>query len=738
MALASRTPDSVLQTLAWTKKHGFKAVQLHPRSKAAVSRDYVDPSYQTPDDASWRRGDYGIGIVTGPQHAGPVDIDLDCPEARTIADRFLPPTPGIFGRASSPKSHYLFRVSDEYALKVAYVDPFQKSTIIEFRGDGGHQTVLPGSVHPDSGEMVCWDRDAADFPILPTVSGAALQRSTALIAVCVLVARGAWSQGQRNEVCLLLSGLLCQLKVTQDEAELVIQSIMDLTGDDDKTRLHTVKSTYAKGEKGKPIKGGPKLRKLLGEETLVDRIYEWLGTDESTSLHEYNERFACGFVGSKFRIASLSVPPTAPPIFHTQEDFLRGYAAEYEIIKGKPASKAKSWLGNPARRQFSNVDFIPGATELEGVLNLWTGWAVAPDPAGDCSAWLELLRDVICGGNDELYQWMVHWFANIVREPCRKSLTAPVIIGPQGAGKSLLVGYFGRILGSYYTPVTNAEHIHGKFNAHMATTLLLHSEEALYGGDKRHRSIIKSLITDEHTVLELKGIDAKSIRNYLRLILTSNDSHAAPAEAGDRRFTVIDLDKRKASPELIKRLVEEMRGSGPAALLYHLLTIDYDPALPRTTYKTTALGEMKIQGLNSVESWWHSVLMSGQLLPTELAWASKPIEDPWPMVVSLKALFVAFLIELAARRVNTLETMGTFAPKLYKYVGRKLEKKQRRFTNPMAEHAPPQASILSDDRQYAVEMPSLAECRAAFESHMGGSLEWPEEEDEGDKPTIRY
>ena len=107
----------------------------------------------------------------------------------------------------------------------------------------------------------------------------------------------------------------------------------------------------------------------------------------------------------------------------------------------------------------------------------------------------ELLEHVICGDDPALTNWMLNWFANILREPRHKSLTAPVIIGRQGAGKSILLTYFGRILGRGFTTVTNEEHIYGRFNRHLGTTLLLHSEEALYGGEKRHRTTM----VGEHT-----------------------------------------------------------------------------------------------------------------------------------------------------------------------------------------------------------------------------------------------
>src|SRR5262249_15821744 len=161
-------------------------------------------------------------------------------------------------------------------------------------------------------------------------------------------------------------------------------------------------------------------------------------------------------------------------------------------------------------------------------------------------------------------------------------------IGKQGAGKSLLISYFGRILGDACVVVTNEEHVYGRFNNHLSTALLLHSEEALYGGDKRHRGIIKSLVTDEFRIFEPKGIDARQGGSELRVVLTSNERHAAPVEINDRRFTVIDMKDRKVSPQLLRRVLRELSGGGPAALHYRLTNCEYDPELVMTNLKTQA------------------------------------------------------------------------------------------------------------------------------------------------------
>lgn len=720
--------QAVLQTYQWMDKNGFKAVPLHRQSKAATSRAYVETTYTPPPLTYWKQNDLGIGCATGPLHAGPVDFDLDCEEAVFFAPHFLPATTAIFGRASKRRSHYLYRVEATSFEKVAFIDPVGGDTIVEIRGDGGHQTVMPGSLHEATGEEVQWD--SVPFPEVSTLAPEQLARAVRKIAIATLIVRHIWTDGYHNEPTKHLSGLFFYLEWSVEEAEEMISALMAWSNDDDKSRLPTVRATYRRGEAGKKISGAGVLRKQLNNDALVDKLLEWAGSPTINLLQEYNDRYAVVSVEGKFRIADFDVAPGEPPVFFQKDDWLNMTATDYTTIEDKQVPKGRLWLASNRRRSYSHIDFLPGDDESSKVMNLWGGWGVQ-EKEGSCAAFLELLHDVICGGDEELNTWMLHWFANIVREPMQKSLTAPVIIGVEGAGKSLMVAYFGKILGPGYTVITNEKHLYGNFNKHLATTLLLHSEEALYGGDRKHAGIIRSLITDNTRMFEQKGIDAKQVKNFLRLIILSNLPKAAPVMPGDRRYTVIDMKDRKVSDELLGRVLEEFNGDGPAALFNLLLSMPYDPKIARINVKNEALSEMKSHNFDPVENFWYETLLSGQILPDRLSWAQKPEKEDWPNVVGSAALYAALCVKLRGKGSRIFMSETSFALMLNKMVGLKLERAQRNFDNILTgELGVPQEWTLLNDRQYAIiNLPSLEACRTAFEKFAGQKLEWPKDED---------
>lgn len=724
-------------TLAWMRKQNIKPVPLNFQSKAAIFRDYAKLDYTPPGDDTWRKHNYGIGIVTGPAAGGPIDIDLDCVEAVFFAQKFLPPTPAVFGRASKRRSHYLYRSDVAEFEKRAYNDPTDVSTIVEARGDGGHQTCAPGSIHQDTGELIEWD--GVVFPDIPTVPAESLGRAVRKVAIATVIARYVWQPGYRNEPVKHLTGMLFYLDWTEDEVVELIEAVMEYTDDNDRSRIPTVRATFRRGAAGKKISGAGVLRKQLHDERLVDKLLEWAGSPTVNLLQDYNDRFATVTVEGKFRIASTDTGPGECPIFYAKDDWLNKVGTDYTDVeidgKIKHVLKGTLWLKSPRRRSYEQVDFKPGAEEDGHTLNLWGGWAIEPDKAayeaGACDNFLDLVFNVICGDDMELATWLINWLANMVREPMRKSMTAPVIIGREGAGKSLMVAYFGAILGPAYTVVTQDKHLTGAFNRHLAGTLLLHSEEALYGGDRKHASVIRSLITDEFRMFEQKGLDAKKVKNYLRLIMLSNLPHAAPAMPGDRRYTVIDMGDRKAHDELIDKVIAEKNSTGPGALFHFLQNEwNYDAKLATKNVKNAHLTEMKSHNMTPLEAWWAETLGSGTLLPDRLAWAQQPPKDGWPATVGAPALYATMESSLRNRGVRQIPHAVSFGQLLERMLGHKLFRSSRSYSNELVgEIGVPQTWTLLSNKQVSyVSFPSLDEARAGFDRYLGTNMNWTKDD----------
>lgn len=106
-----------------------------------------------------------IGVLWGEPSGNVVDVDLDHELAVRLGET-LPATGAIWGRASKPRSHRLYRVrgtieTRQFSARRPKPGETNHETrmLAEIRADGS-QTIAPGSVHP-SGEIVRWDEEGA-------------------------------------------------------------------------------------------------------------------------------------------------------------------------------------------------------------------------------------------------------------------------------------------------------------------------------------------------------------------------------------------------------------------------------------------------------------------------------------------------------------------------------------------------------------------------------------------------
>ena len=102
-----------------------------------------------------------VGVILGEASGWLIDVDLDCEEAVTLAEQYLPPTGMITGRDGRPRSHWWYVC--EGAETVRLKEQSTGKTIVELRSSG-LQTVVGPSVHPDGGRYDVLTGEPARVP----------------------------------------------------------------------------------------------------------------------------------------------------------------------------------------------------------------------------------------------------------------------------------------------------------------------------------------------------------------------------------------------------------------------------------------------------------------------------------------------------------------------------------------------------------------------------------------------
>lgn len=361
----------------------------------------------------------------------------------------------------------------------------------------------------------------------------------------------------------------------------------------------------------------------------------------TTCLEKINEQYAVILRGSQVLIMRhwIGEDGNGKLIFLNKRDFLllqennRVYV-EDEDGKKKPIAIGKRWLEWDKRLGFEEVYFEPAGKEYASRYNLWRGFAVEPNEGGSHDLFLAHVKDNICQGNQEYYNWIIAWLADLFQKPARKLGTALVLRGPMRIGKGAFASHIGQLLGIHFMPITQSAQLTGKFNGHMADKLLMFVDEGWWSDERYGEGILRALITEREVTIEMKNRDAITLPNFTRFIIAANADWVVPLGMGDEdRFVILDVgignqrDKpyfnaiqeqltnihidKKGHRHIINKSLPE--NAGYQSLLHYFLNYQYDESLPGHVIKTPAMAENKIYSMPDELKWWHECLIREEI-----------------------------------------------------------------------------------------------------------------------------
>lgn len=221
----------------------------------------------------------------------------------------------------------------------------------------------------------------------------------------------------------------------------------------------------------------------------------------------------------------------------------------------------KCWMRDPDIRQYEHVDYYPPPIECPARhFNLWDGiyidvisrnWSEEKKRGTDSQRANALklrqhfLRLYSKPGQSE---YMRNWYAHAYQRPGEKPDVTPIIQGTQGSGKSAELDAHNAMIGEAHSMVTENMQVDvfGPFNATMTGKLFVVLDEADLSQTRDLKNRIKGAITKKTIVINAKGQNHVTYRDFSRFIMPTNESNAVSIEHGDRRFVVF-----KVSDEMI-------------------------------------------------------------------------------------------------------------------------------------------------------------------------------------------
>lgn len=276
------------------------------------------------------------------------------------------------------------------------------------------------------------------------------------------------------------------------------------------------------------------------------------------------------------------------------------------------------WMKHRNRREYDKMAFrerVPRNT-----FNVFLGFKFHPKPPGSAvdskvvAPWLGHIKRIWCRGDENIYDYVIKYFAHLIQKPFVKTKIAFVLRSKQGAGKGHVMEKIAQIFGQYFKTAKTREFT-GEFNAVLIDTLILFLDECVYSGDKKLAAYLKSLITEKKHQINMKGLPPVTVDNRINVFMATNEAWCAPVEEKDRRYFILELDEKyagkttKESFAYFQKIIDV-----PAEAIYHyLMSIDLSDFTPLIFPTTSASREQKIYTMESVPAWAYYIATDGSI-----------------------------------------------------------------------------------------------------------------------------
>ena len=396
---------------------------------------------------------------------------------------------------------------------------------------------------------------------------------------------------------------------------------------------------------------------------------------------------------------------------HSRADFCLQHANEFihPPDEEDPIPLAPYWLKWRGRIEAIGTVFDPTDAEHPGMINLYQGMGVEPDEMGLGTHRLmdRLLYEGICDSDDTGHKYLIKSLAWYAQNPGLLSEVAIVVRGAKGTGKGVLARAMLAMAGAHGYHLSDPQALLGRFNAHLAYSTFTFCDEAFWAGSSEAAGKLKALITEPMLAVEDKFKAIVMTPNRLTIMIASNEDWVVPASGGDeRRFFVLDINPMfQGDKQFFDALHKEFYddgGFGISAFYDYLREIPLGDWHPRDDVPATrGLENQVIASLDPIERFWLDALQEGAL----------PDQEDWPERVGCGWAHKK-CVEIARKLGRgKAPTMVEFSRGL------------KRLCPGMATIRP-KATVGSGGRPRSFELPSLAECRAAFDKAMRLDTSW--------------
>lgn len=424
----------------------------------------------------------------------------------------------------------------------------------------------------------------------------------------------------------------------------------------------------------------------------------------------------------------------------------------------KPIPLVKAWYKWRHHRKAAEA-----VMDIEGkfsnnlqILNLWRGWSLKPngDPTLSWDYLDTLLEHGLANGNKDYYDYILNWTAFMFQYPEKLAEVALVFTGKKGTGKSTYGKVLDYIVGETHSiHVTSPDVFVGRFNSHLENKVFIFADEAVSPTSDAQNSRLKAMITEKNATVEGKGIEARRVRNYIHLIIASNNPSPVLVSPDERRYAMFEVsDAFRRDIDFFSKLHHQMENGGYEKFMFDMMMRPLNDWNPRDTIPdTVTLADQKLAAMDSIEEWWVHVLNYETRQPSNISLNKMDISNMSDDQISilrhkydwsiypcrvfrdeLRILYIDFINEeKSGYNKYTNRTARFFWKKMREIanVPSITEKQPFRDCIKYTDHdmqmrLNPMKEVSIEERALSVEIPSILECRELMDKRYGESFNW--------------
>lgn len=277
-------------------------------------------------------------------------------------------------------------------------------------------------------------------------------------------------------------------------------------------------------------------------------------------------------------------------ILRDESKIKKAYRNVYCMVTNKKTDKSTStkkvrfidyWLDDPKIRTYQAVDFLPPPLTCHpGTYNLWKGFhasRLSVHEKVDLTQFHEHIA-LLCNKDPAMQDYFVKWLAHMFQRPGEINGISFVFISKQGSGKNVFFNKLAQIMGKnlYYETPDPERDLFSRFSNGRKDKLLIDIDEANKKFSFDYCEQLKNMITSEYFNYEQKGMDPLTLRNFARVVFTTNNSIPIKITSDTRRYVIAECCSEKiGDTDYFNTFIKYMDDPATQKAVYeYLMTVD--------------------------------------------------------------------------------------------------------------------------------------------------------------------